>query len=76
MELFTPGAIIRGAKKQRFFFSSCVDFFPCRSTMKWAVQSDLSLDHMPGAAAVVQKGASGGAVSKTSINKHRRRVSQ
>ncbi len=31
---------------------------------------------MPGAAAVAQKGRSGGAVSKTSVNKHRRRVFQ
>ncbi len=30
---------------------------------------------MTGAAAVAQKGENGGAVSKTSVNKHRRRVS-
>ncbi len=33
--------------------------------MKRAVQLDLSLDHMPRAAAVAQKGKSGGAVLKT-----------
>ncbi len=37
--------------------------------MKWAVQLDLSLNHVPGAAAVTQKGKSGGAVSKTSVKK-------
>ncbi len=42
--------------------------------MKWAVQLDLSLDHMPGTAAVAQKGKSVGAESKTSLNKHLRRV--
>ncbi len=31
---------------------------------------------MTGAAAVAQKGENGGAVSKTSVNKHRRRVSR
>ncbi len=74
MELFTPGAIIHGAKKQRFVFRPVCCFFPRHSTMKWAVQSDLSLDHVRGAAAVAQKGKSGGAVSKTSVNKHRRRI--
>ncbi len=43
-------------------------FFPRRSTKKRAVQSDLSSDHVPGAAAVAQKGENGGAVSKTSVN--------
>ncbi len=33
--------------------------------MKQPVQSDLSLDHVRGAAAVAQKGESGGAVLKT-----------
>ncbi len=43
--------------------------------MKRAVQSDLRLDHVTGAAAVAQKGtvASGGAVSKTSVNKHQKK---
>ncbi len=43
-------------------------FFPHRSVMKRALQLDLSLDHMPKAAAVAQKGESGGAVSKTIRN--------
>ncbi len=59
MELFTTGAIIRGAKKQGFFFFVLSNFFLHRSTKKRAVQSDLSLDHVPGAAAVAQKGRSG-----------------
>lgn len=44
--------------------------------MKRAIQLDLTLDQVPGAAAVAQKDESGGAVSKTSVNKHRRRVFQ
>ncbi len=59
MELFTTGVIIRGAKKRGFFFFVLSNFFPHRSTKKRAVQSDLSLDHVPGAAAVAQKGRSG-----------------
>ncbi len=41
---------------------------------KRAVEWDLSLDHVRGAAAVAQKDKSGAVVSKTSVNKHRRRV--
>ncbi len=72
MGIFTPGAIIR-VRKNNDLFSFCVSIFPpCRSAMKWAIQLDLSLDHVPGAAAVAQKAEPGGAVSKTSVNKHRR----
>ncbi len=74
MGLFTPGAIIRGMKKTNIFFRPVCQFFPRRSVMKRAVQSDLSLDHARETAAVAQKGRSGGAVSKTSVNKHRWRV--
>ncbi len=50
--LFTPGAIIHGAKKANIISVQCVDFF----AMKQDVQSDSSLDHMHGAAAVAQEG--------------------
>ncbi len=52
-------------EKERIFFRHMCEFFPRRSVMKRAVQLDLSLDHMPRAAAVAQKGESGGAVLKT-----------
>ncbi len=66
------GYFIR-VRKNNDLFSFCVSIFPpCRSAMKWAIQLDLSLDHVPGAAAVAQKAERGGAVSKTSVNKHRR----
>ncbi len=54
-----------GVKKRGFFFRRMCQYFPRRSVMKRAVQLDLSLDHMPRAAAVAQKGESGGAVLKT-----------
>ncbi len=59
MGLFTPDARHDHSRheKARFFFSSCVYFFsPRRSVMKWAIQLDLRLDHVPGAAAVAKKG--------------------
>ncbi len=46
-------------KSKDFFFFVLSNFFLHRSTKKRAVQSDLSLDHVPGAAAVAQKGRSG-----------------
>ncbi len=55
---------MRREKARMFFFVMC-QYFPHRSVMKRAVQLDLSLDHMPRAAAVAQKGESGGAVLKT-----------
>lgn len=76
MGRFTQGVIIRGYEKVRIFFR-----VPCRfylfnffhpSNMKRAVQSDLSLNHVSRAAAVAQKGDSGGTVSKTNVNKRRR----
>ncbi len=51
-------------KREDVFFVMC-QYFPHRSVMKRAVQLDLSLDHMPRADAVAQKGESGGAVLKT-----------
>ncbi len=56
---------MRREKKRGFFFCHMCPFFPRHSVMKLAVQLDLSLDHMPRAAAVAQKGESGGAVLKT-----------
>ncbi len=55
MGLFTLGAIIRGAKKTEIVFRPVCQFFPPHSTMKRLNQSDLSLDHVHGAAAVAQK---------------------
>ncbi len=55
MGLFTLGVIIRGAKKTTIFFPSCMSIFLPHSTMKRLNQSDLSLDHVHGAAAVAQK---------------------
>ncbi len=66
MGLFTPGAIIHGVKKQGFFPLSLCD--------KTGRPIRFELRSHDRAAAVAQKGESGGAVSKTSVNKHRRRV--
>lgn len=77
MGQFTQGVIIRGYEKARIFFPVPCGFyyyfyFFHPSKMKRAIQSDLSLDHLSRAAAVAQKGDSGGAVSKTNVNKRRR----
>lgn len=52
-------------KKSEDFFAHPVRllFVPHCSTIKQAVQLDLSLDHVPRAAAFAQKGKSGGAAS-------------
>ncbi len=68
-------------QKSKDLFSSCVDFiylyiFPHRSATKQTIQLDLTVDHVPGAAAVAQNAESGGAVSKTSVNNHQKRVSR
>ncbi len=61
-------------KSKVFFFRPVCRFFPCRSSMKWVVQSDLSLDHVRGAAPVAQKGKEWWRCSENqcSLNKHRR----
>ncbi len=51
--------IIRGAKKRGFFFFVLSNFFPIAPQRNGPSQSDLSLDHVPGEAAVAQKGRSG-----------------
>ncbi len=50
--------------------------FPRRLVTKQTIQLDLTVDHVPGAAAAAQKAVSGGAVLKTSVNNHQRRVSR
>ncbi len=64
----------RHNKVMIIYFVMCINFFPCPSETKRAIEWDLSLEHVCGAAAVAQKGKSGGGVSKTTVNKHRRRV--
>ncbi len=74
MGLFTPGAIIHGTKKRGFFIILFVDFFPLLLCHKMGHPIIFELRSHARAAAVAQKGESGGTVLKTSVIKHRRRV--